>query len=95
MDTNLLQQLLLLSAQKSHGISDASWVLIIAAVTPTLVALAAYLKTRAVSTAVKEVHLSINSRFDEWLKVEREQGVASGRIEERKDAAEALKRSNP
>jgi len=62
--------------------------LIIAALAPTLAALAAWLKARAAVTGVKEVHLAINSRLDEWLKLERTQGVETGRQEERKAAVD-------
>jgi hypothetical protein len=92
MDTNVAVQIV-----KGSGnlISDSSWALIIAALTPTLVALAAYLKAKAVSKQVNEVHLSINSRLDQWLKTEREQGEAHGRVEERKDAAALKNNAQP
>jgi hypothetical protein len=81
MDTNVLHLLQQLSAQKTS--SHDAVVFIVVALAPTLAALAAYLKARAAVAGVKEVHLSINSRFDEWLRVERTQGIASGRQQER------------
>jgi len=84
MDTNVIVQLI--RESKHSIISDNSWALIIAALTPTLMALAAYIKAKSVSEQVNQVHLSINSRLDQWLKTERQQGITDGRIEERKDA---------
>jgi len=83
MDTNVLQLLTHLLAQKPNSGTNDTLVLVLVALAPTLTALAAYLKARSVDAGVKEVHLAINSRFDEWLAVERKQGVATGRQEER------------
>lgn len=87
MDTNLLLQLIQAAGHnKSSGIDSQTVLLILTALMPTLAALAAYLKARAVEAGVKEVHLSINSRLDGWL----EHARASGRDDERKSVADKL-----
>jgi len=89
MDTNLLNIIVTLMAkQKPTSDTLNMVVLVIAAVAPTLAALAAFLKARSVEAGVKEVHLAVNSRLDEWLKLERTQGVETGRQEERKAAVD-------
>jgi len=77
MDTNVLQFL------TTHRSGNDTVMLVLVALAPTLASLAAYLKARAAVVGVKEVHLAINSRLDEWLKVERAQGVETGRQTER------------
>lgn len=70
--------------QKSTSIEVIT--LILNALGPVLAAIAAFFARSAVA-GVKEVHLAINSRLDQWLLLERKQGVETGRQQERDDAA--------
>lgn len=67
--------------------SDAVITAIIAAVPPTLLAGLALLKAGKVEKAVNEVHLSVNSRLDEFLKVTKTASHAEG-VKEEKDKQE-------
>jgi hypothetical protein len=91
MDTNLVA--VIVAAVKATapsgdttGALTVILIAMIAAMPPTLVALAGLFKAKEVAagvkevvTGVKEVHLSINSRLDKWLMAEHTQGVATGR----------------
>ena len=94
MDTNAINELIkLLASQKSGGTIDIhTVVLIIAAIAPTLAAIAAYIKAKTVQAEVKDVHLSINSRLDGWLEKARVDGVM-GERKEVADAADAAKKA--
>lgn len=70
--------------------SDAVMTALIVAVPPTLIAIAGLV---AVLRKVETVHKTINSRLDQWLKVERGQGVAEGREQQRQESAD--QKSNP
>lgn len=87
MDTNLVHELLKMAAtNKSGGTIDlATVILILAALAPTLAAIGAFFKAKAVQAEVKDVHLSINSRLDGWLEKARVDGVMG----ERKSVADA------
>lgn len=83
MDTNLFN--LILQSQSKDG--NVPWITIIATLAAMIPAILAYLKGLKVEKDVKEVHLSINSRLDRWLEVEKKQGYAEGKAEERQEAA--------
>lgn len=88
MDTNLFNELMkAVAANKGGGatIDMATVMLILGALAPTITALAAYFKAKAVQAEVKDVHLSINSRLDGWLEKARVDGVMG----ERKSVADA------
>lgn len=70
-----------------EAMSDAVITAIIAAVPPTLLAGLALLKAGKVEKAVNEVHLSVNSRLDEFLKVTKTASHAEG-VKEEKDKQE-------
>ena len=96
MDTNAVYELIkILALQKeSRGIDTQTLILILAAIAPTLAAIAAYIKAKAVLAETKDVHLSINSRLDGWLEKAREDGVLGERREvaEAANAASAVKK---
>lgn len=83
MDTNLFN----LIRQSHEQGSNAPWITIASAIVAAIPAILAYLKGLKVEKDVKEVHLSINSRLDRWLEVEKKQGYAEGKAEERHEAA--------
>jgi hypothetical protein len=100
MDTNLVT--VIAAAVAAAGTSSKSdpalsvilaiAIALIAAIPPTLVAMAGLFKSREALAVGKETHLSINSRLDKWLIAEHNQGVAAGRqqvIGETADAAAA------
>lgn len=92
MDTNLFYELIRnAAANKSSSVTTQTLLLILTAVAPTLAALAAYLKAKAIQSEVKDVHLSINSRLDGWLEKARVDGVMGERksVADAADAAEA------
>lgn len=89
MDTNLF--LLLVKASQeasSSGTSTSTLVImaLIAALPPTLVALAGWFKSQKVEKDVAEVHLSINSRLEQLLKGERVAGELDGRTKATQEA---------
>lgn len=63
--------------------SDAVIVGIIAAAPPALLALAALVNSIRNGKAVKEVHLAVNSRLDELVKLTRKDAHAEGVKEEK------------
>lgn len=83
MDTNLFNLLL----QSHEQGPNTPWIAIVSAIVAMIPAILAYLKGLKVEKDVKEVHLSINSRLDKWLEVEKKQGYAEGKAEERQEAA--------
>ncbi len=103
MDTNLITAIAAAVAASSGSKNDSTLTVIliamIAAIPPTLVAMAGLFKSKEavagvkeVVSGVREVHLSINSRLDKWLIAEHNQGIAAGRqqvIGETADAAAA------
>lgn len=62
--------------------SDAVLVGIVAATPPTLLALAALVTAFRNGRAVKEVHLAVNSRLDDLVKLTRKDAHAEGVKEE-------------
>lgn len=70
------------------------WIQIIAALAPTLMALAALIASMKNSTSIKEVHLSVNSRMDELLIASRSQGARDARDEQAATDAKALAIAN-
>jgi len=81
MDTNVVYELIraFANSKQGGGIDTQTVLLILTAVTPTLAALATYLKAKSVHDEVKDVHLSINSRLDGWLEKARADGVTEER----------------
>ncbi len=65
--------------------SDTVLTAIIVAIPPTLVALVAAIKSFRNGAAVEKVHIAINSRMDEMLKLTRTSSHAEGVLEEKKN----------
>jgi hypothetical protein len=91
MDTNSVAVLLQLMEQSRAaapavgGITSQQVIyMLITAIVAGAPGIAAWLKSIANNLAIKEVHVAINSRLDEWIKVERRQGERDGRDEERR-----------
>lgn len=60
-------------------IPQSDIIAIIATLPPTLVALLTLWYSRKNTSAIQEVHLSINSRMDELLKAAKGEAIAEGR----------------
>ncbi len=63
--------------------SEAVVVAAIVAIPPTVAAVAALIVSIRTHSATREVHLSVNSRMDELLRVTKTSGIAEGRKAER------------
>jgi hypothetical protein len=73
-------------------VSDAIVIAAIAALPPTLVALAALIQARRTRAAVNEIHLTLNSRLSQLIEATsaaaHAEGVVAGRGQERLEANE-------
>lgn len=69
--------------------SEAIWVALIVSVAPFLMALAAYWQIKKNNVGLVELHLSLNSRLTELLKVTAANSHAAGNKEGKAEAAAA------
>ncbi|MFI5223167.1 MAG: hypothetical protein ACHQX3_02805 [Nitrospirales bacterium] len=65
--------------------SDAVLTALIVVIPPTIIAITGLI---LVLRKVEVVHKTINSRLDQWLEIERDQGVAEGRKQATQEAAD-------
>ena len=67
------------------------WIAIIISVAPTIAAVAALIQSRKNTQKIEGIHLAINSRFDEFLKMAQEKSFAQGQksAKDAKDAKDA------
>jgi hypothetical protein len=69
----------LVYSSKGYDMTTQLWIILISAIAPTLLALAAVITALKNGSAIKEVHLSLNSRLDELVAASKALGI----IEER------------
>lgn len=92
MDTNLLNQLLtqIVAQKATEGLSSSTLIFIIAALMPTLAAIAAYLKAAAAAAGTKEISVKVDGKLEEFLRVARSQGKDAGRQEVHQETLNTL-----